>query len=343
MAGIEDVARRAGVSPITVSRVVRNYPNVRTTTRERVQRAITELNYIPNGLARGLKQSRSGLIALLINDIYSPFYTPVARGAEDVARAAGMSTILGNTDEDAEVEAEYLRVMGEHRVDGVILSPTNRAAASIKKYLPRGLPFVLFDRLISGISADVVRCDTMKGTYELCEHILALGHRRIAIVGGLPHVPTWSERVAGYEAALRDNGLQTAPDLIVPGDFTRECGAAYVRKQIAEKNMPDAIIAANAQVALGVLSMLAAQRLRVPDDVAIAAIDDPLPSVPFWPTLTVVQQPTYDMGRKAMEMLIAQISHAGDGRAPSEIVFDAALRIGTSCGEVEGPNHARAP
>jgi len=343
LAGINDVARLAQVSPITVSRVVRNHPHVRTTTRERVQRAIVELNYIPNGLARGLKQSRSGLIALLINDIYSPFYAPVARGAEDVTRAAGMSIILGNTDEDAGVEAEYLRVMGVHRVDGVILSPTDHAAASIEKYLPRGLPLVLFDRPIPGMSADVVRCDTTAGTYALCEHILALGHRRIAIVGGLPHVPTWRERVSGFEAAFRDSDRQVAPELIVPGDFTRECGSGYIRDRIAEKNMPDAIVAANAQVALGVLSELAARRLRVPHDVAVAAIDDPLPSVPFWPTLTVVHQPTYDMGRKAAEMLTDRIRHGTDGHTPSEIVFDATLQIGTSCGETSHSHLARAP
>lgn len=333
MARVEDVARCAGVSPTTVSRVVNNHVNVSRATRERVKRAIAELNYIPNALARSLKQARSDLIALIITDISSPFFTDVACGAEDAARMAGLSLVLGNSGEDPAIEAEYLRVMGERRVDGVILVPTDRAADALSRSLPIGIPVVLFDRHVPGVDADVVYCDTRTGTYVLCRHLLALGHRRIAIVGGMPPVETWGERVDGYEAALRDAGIPLSADLVIPGDYKGGGGVAAARELLARGERPDAIIAANAQVAIGVLNALGAAGCRVPEDVGVAAIDDPFPSSTFWPRLTVVEQPGYEMGKAAVELLAGQLGSTEREFQPRQVVFDARLKIGTSCGE----------
>jgi LacI family transcriptional regulator len=333
MASIEDVARRAGVSPITASRVVRSHPNVTPATRERVQRAIAELNYIPNGVARGLRQSRSGLIALIITDITSPFFTAVARGAEDAARAAGMKLILGNSDDDAEIEAEYLRSMGEHRVDGVVLVPTEHARQALGNRLPKTMPIVLLDRGVAGVEADLVRCDTGTATRELCRHLWKLGRRRIAIVGGAPSSPTWYERVDGYRAALGEAGYVPSDDLVVPGDYTPDAGGEAVRHLLALSPPPDAIIAANAQVAHGVLDALVAHGRRVPDDIAVAAIDDPLPPSAFWPRLTVVEQPGYEMGKAAVDLILSRLAHPRTQEPARELVFPATLKIGVSCGE----------
>lgn len=330
---IEDVARHAGVSPITVSRVVRNHTNVSPATRERVQRVIAELNYIPNAVARGLKRARSDLVALLITDITSPFFTAVARGAEDAAREAGLSLVLGNSEEDPELEAEYLRVMGERRVDGVILVPTDQAKGSLDRGLPREIPLVVFDRSLPGLEADVVRCDTRAGTFALCQHLLGLGYRRIAIVGGMPSVQTWPERIAGYQAALRAAGLPTPPDLVIAGDYNRDGGAEAVRALLRRGDRPDAIVAANAQVALGVLDELVASGCRIPEDVGVAAIDDPFPRSSFCPQLTIVEQPGYAMGKAAVDLLTARMDPARRADPPREIVFEATLRIGISCGE----------
>jgi len=333
VAGIEDVARRAQVSPITVSRVVNRRPNVSRATRDRVLRAIADLNYIPNAAARGLKQARSDLIALIVTDINSPFYTAVARGAEDAARAEGLSLILGNSDEDPTVEANYLRIMGERRVDGVILSPTYQAADALVRSLPVGLPVVLFDRAVAGVDADQVQCNTRDGARDLCRHILGLGHRRIAIVGGMPSVDTWQERVDGYQAALREAGQALDPDLVIPGDYKGTGGVAAVRALLARRERPDAIIGANAQVTLGVLNELSAHRLRAPDDIGVAAIDDPLPNVTFWPRLTVVEQPGYEMGKAAVELVVARLRGTRREPQPWKLMFDAHLRLGMSCGE----------
>lgn len=334
MASIQDVARLAGVSPITVSRVVRNQNHVSQATREQVLDAIATLNYIPNAVARGLRQARSGMIAFLVTDISSPFYTAVAHGATDAARANGLSLLFGNTAEDAAVETEYLRAIGERRVDGVVFAPTSVAAvAALPRTLPVETPVVFFDRAFPGVEADVVRCDTRRGVYALCRHLIGLGHRRIAIVGGVPKVPTWHERVAGYRDALSEAGLAVCPELEIAGDYERGGGTTAVRHLLTAGELPDVIVAANSQVALGVLDALAVAGRRVPEDVGVASVDDPLPKSGFWPRFTVVEQPGYDMGKAAVELLVARLRDPRGTSEPREVVFDADLLVGTSCGE----------
>jgi LacI family transcriptional regulator, galactose operon repressor len=335
-ASIADVARRAGVSPVTVSRVVRNHANVSPATRERVEQAIAELGYIPNAVARGLKRARSDLIALVATNQVSPFFAAVAQGAATAARSAGLTLVLANSEDDPLLEEEYLRTMGEHRFGGVILVPTTGASRVLTQRLPRTIPVVLLDRGLVGVEADLVRCDTLAGTRALCHHLIGIGCRRIAIVGGAPTSPTWDERVAGYRAALQEAGLPTPDDLVVPGDYGREGGAAAVRG-LSAPAPPDAIIAANDQVALGVLDELVARGRRVPDDVVLGSIDDPLPPSAFWPRLTVVEQPGNEMGKAAVDLLVSRM-HAGGSALPyRELVFEAELKIGASSGRSHGP------
>jgi len=335
MASIDEVARRAGVSPITVSRVMRNHPNVREETRHRVLLAVSDLHYVPNAVARGLKQSRSGLVALVITDMVDPFFTVVTRGVEDAVRKAGMMLVLGNSDNDLALEMEYLRVMGEHRVDGIILLPTPRPVDFALPPLPRSIPLVIIDRSLLGVVADVVRCDTASGVKALCRHLLALGHRRIAIVGGLPETLTWQERVSGYQMAMQEAGLRLPASLVVDGNYKADGGAAAVRLLMANpaSARPDAIIAAGTKVVGGVLDELVTLGFRIPEDIAVAAVDDPFPKSKFSPRLTVVEQPGYDMGRVAVEMLLSRLPPVSSDAPPREIVFDTTFRIGETCGE----------
>ena len=337
MASLDDVARRAGVSPITVSRVMRRHPNVREETRRRVLQAVSDLHYVPNAIARGLKQSRSGLIALIITDMVDPFFSVVAHGVEDAVRKAGMMLVLGNSGDELALEVEYLRIMEEHRVAGIILVPTPRMSGISLPALPSRTPLVILDRSLPGVEADVVRCDTASGTRALCKHLLALGRRRIAIVGGLPHTLTWQERVSGYQAALADAGLSAPPDFIISGNYKAESGTAAVRTLMAGTERPDAIIAANAKVVRGVLDELINRGCRVPEDVAVSAIDDPLPDSKFWPRLTVVEQPGYEMGKVAVELLLSRLPPISSGAPVREIVFDSVLRPGVTCGERDAP------
>jgi LacI family transcriptional regulator len=297
---------------------------------------VQELGYVPNAVARGLKQSRSGLIALVITDMVDPFFSVVAHGVEDAVRRAGKMLVLGNSADDFTLEVEYLRIMSEHRVDGIILVPAPRSPEAATPQLPKGTPLVILDRSLPGIAADVVRCDTASGTRALCQHLLALGRRRIAIVGGLPYTLTWQERIGGYLEALREAGITLPPEFVIHGDYKAESGKAAVSVLMTMPQPPDAIIAANAKVVRGVLDELVARGCRVPEDVAVSAIDDPLPESSFWPRLTVVEQPGYEMGVAAVDLLMTRLEPGGLDLPPREVVFTSTLRPGTTCGEHAG-------
>jgi DNA-binding LacI/PurR family transcriptional regulator len=223
--------------------------------------------------------------------------------------------------------------MGERRVDGLVLVPTSQAGSALKSQFPWHLPVVLLDRELADTEMSSVRCDSQAGTVLLCQHLIRLGHRRIAIVGGLPGVSTWEERVAGYRAALDGAHIPIVPELIIPGTYRGESGAGAVRRLCSGDGLPDVIVAANAQVAVGVLDTLVSAGYRVPDDVGVAAIDDPLPGSSFWPRLTVVEQPGYAMGHAAVELLIERLGQPKEQWESRHIVFPASLKLGTSCGE----------
>ena len=339
MVSVRQVAQKAGVSAVTVSRVVNDRGNVTDSTRQRVNEAIRELNYIPNAAARSLKGARTGLIALLTTDISSPFFSSVARGAEDAARAAGLILIQGNSAEDSDIEAAYLRAFGELRVEGLVLTPSPHAGEILRRRIPAHIPVVLLDRRSEGFEADVVRCDTRSATYELSRHLLSLGHKRIALVGGQPIVETWFHRVEGYRRALAEAGLGTSSHLEVQvahaGLRAFDVGVAAIQELAKLPSMPDAVIASNAQVSIGIVEALSGLGLRVPEDMAVASIDDPIPfstRADFWGAMTCVVQPGYDMGTRAVELLTERCN--GSSVPPRDVLFQAALRIGTSCGEL---------
>lgn len=333
MATIQDVARVAGVSPITVSRVYRNGDNVRPETRQRVLQAAAELNYVPNAVARSLRQARSGLLAFINTDMMNPLFYAMARGAEDAAQAAGMTIVLGNSDDDPSLEAKYVRVMAEHRVDGIILIPAPTTTAADIPTLPAKVPLVCLDRRPPDLAASLICCDTITATRGLCRHLFAMGHERVAIAGGMPEVPTWRNRLIGYRQAQREAGRDEADDLVLDGTYRADSGAAAVRELMASAPPPDAIIAASAQVLYGVMDELVRQGQSVPNDVSVCCVDDPaLPNF-VRPKFTYVEQPGYEMGAAAVELVLAAFNR--EPSLPQDREFSATLRIGESCRESE--------
>jgi LacI family transcriptional regulator len=331
MSTIHDVAKAAGVSPMTVSRVFRGASYVRAETRQRVLDAAAELNYVPNAVARSLRQSRSGLLAFIITDMKNPLFYDMARGAEDAAHAADMAIVLGNSDDDPAVEARYLRVMAEHRVDGILLVPTPTSAATAMPQLPARVDLILLDRRPPGVNAGLVSCDTRTATRDLCHHLFALGHARVALVGGMPEVQSWRDRLAGHADAHGEAERVLDDALVIPGDYRASGGRNAVRKLMASPSPPDALIAASTQVLDGVLEELAVLGLRVPEDIAVSCVDDPgFPSF-FRPRFTFVEQPGYEMGAEAVRLLMNGIQN-GHLRQTDK-VFPAQLQIGESCGE----------
>jgi len=315
MATILDVARLAGVSPITVSRVINRSGYFSEQTRQKVDAAILELGYVPNTLARSLRSKRTNTLALIITDITNPFFTTLARGVEDTASDAGFTVIFCNTDESQEEEDKYLQVLLQKQVDGFLLVPAHSSPESIDLIQKHGTPVVVLDRRVPEANVDVVRGDSFGGAYQLTRLLLSLGHRRIAIVSGPQAVSTSSDRVSGYQQALKEAGLAGKPSYIFFGAFTQDSGYELTCRALALDPPPTALVAANNFLGIGALKALQASGIRVPADFSLASFDDlPQALLISFPFFTVASQAAYEMGRQATQLLLERLAKG----APSD-------------------------
>lgn len=319
MTTIRDVARRAGVAPITVSRVINNKGYFTNETRDRVNTAIQALGYMPNSLARSLRSRKTHMLALILTDITNPFWTTVARGVEDAASDASFNVILCNTDESEVEQERYLQVMLEKQVDGVLLVPVGDPYHAIEFIHSQQVPLVILDRRLPGmLTVDVVRCDSEGGAYDLTRLLISLGHRSIAMLSGPRGISTSDDRVSGYHRALAEARRET--EIILYGEFTLESGYRMTQRALALQPRPTAIFAGNNFIAIGALKALRNANLQVPEEMTVVGFDDLPQAMIVDPFLTVASQPAYSMGHKATEVLIARLS----GLAPEtseEIVF----------------------
>lgn len=315
MTTIYDIAKKAGVSPMTVSRVINNSPLISDKTRKKVEEIIRELDYIPNKQARSLTSKETKLVALVIPDISNPFFTNIARGAEDKALQFGYQLILGNTDENKDKEGKYIELLISTGVDGVLIAPTgDGSAANLRKLVKRRIPFVLLDRCVEPIAADIVSGDNQDTTRKLVNHLLELGHRRIALINGPSSVSNARERFQAFKDALVLAGLEVDPSLVIETHFKQDNFAEIVSKLISldAAARPSAILAANNFIGVNTLRALRSLNIRVPEDVSVACFDDPETIPDYNPFLTVAAQPAYDMGFVGMQLLIERI----EGSAP---------------------------
>jgi LacI family transcriptional regulator len=327
---IADVARHAGVSTMTVSRVVNGSHLVSPATRRQVERALRELGYLPNRAARSLVVNRLGVLALLIPDISNPFFPLLVRGAEAAARQADYTLVLGNSDEELEREDAFLRAVCSLGVDGVLLAPAGDGSRSSLDLLRRQrVPCVLIDRDVDGLPCDVVRGESRAATCFLTEHLLGHGHQRIAMVSGPSNVTTARHRELGYADALRAHGLAVEPRLVRHAPYTRAGGHREAFALLSGSDRPTALVTANNFLAFGALDAARELGLAVPEEVAVVTFDD-VEIVAEEPFLTCAAQPAEAMGRVALERLIARLD--GDESPPREVVLDTEVRIRRSCG-----------
>src|SRR5687767_4848477 len=248
---IKDVARRSGVSSMTVSRVINDSERVSPETRRRVEAAISDLGYVPSRLARGLIRQKTGTLALIVPDVANPFFTLVVRGAEDVARRAGYRMILCDTRADLTIEREVIEEMLAHRVEGIVIAPvSDRSKGHLERLERFGVQFVLIDRTVSGIESDVVVGDSTGGARRLVEHLISLGHRRIGFVTEADDVSTARDRREGYEAALAAAGLPLDPNLIVRLTADPAGGFDGMGRLLELEEPPTAVFTVNNLVAL---------------------------------------------------------------------------------------------
>lgn len=334
MATIRDVAQRAEVSPITVSRVINDSGYVSDETRRRVEAAIDELNYVPNILARSLRSKRTHTLALVITDVTNPFWTTVARGVEDKAAENGFSVILCNTDEDPEKEKSYIEVLLQKRVDGVIIVSVNGDGSSLRLLSQQGIPHVVIDRRVKGMHTDLVRGDSVGGAYQLTKHLIELGHRRIAIIAGPEQASTADDRLAGYLKALEEFGIPVDEALIKRGRFDQRTGYELTKEVLELEKRPTALFAGNNFIAIGALIALREQGVRVPDGMALVCFDEIPHLSAVYPFLTVAAQRAYEMGAIGTQLLLERL--AGKREENREVVLETELILRRSSGAEVG-------
>jgi LacI family transcriptional regulator len=313
---ITDVARAAGVSPATVSRVLNGSSGVSAVLAAKVRKAATDLGYVPFSSARALRRQHARVWAAIVSDIENPFFTAVVRGIEDVARKVQHRLVLCNSDEDLERESDYIDVAIAERMAGVVIAVASAKESSLQPLVERNLPVVAIDRC-AGRDIDAVVVDNRLGAEEATRHLLENGSQRVGCITGPARVDTATERLEGYRRALSEAGKPTGSDLVRRADYKETGGHEAALSLLTSRNPPDALFIANNPMAIGALRAIRELGLSVPRDVAIVAFDDSPWCALTNPQLSVVSQPAYEIGRVAAELL----STAGDKRTSRTIVL----------------------
>lgn len=329
---LQEVAKKAGVSIATVSRVVNEDRVVKDETKLRVQKAIKQLGYRPNRVAQRLRTTKrsSRLIGLLIPDIQNPFYVDVIRGIEQYAYANNSAVVIGNFSQNEEREKFYIDILRSESVDAFIVAPFPGMNEYVEELVQEGFAVVCIDRGLPNVDVDVVKVDNFQGAFEAVEHLIKIGHVRIGHIRGNPHIPTTLERQAGYEAALNKYGIVIDPGIIKGRDSDHQSGVEFIGELLDLPNPPTAVFTANNLLTLGALETIHARGLRIPEDIAIVGFDDMYWSMSLNPPLTAVRQSGFEIGRLAIELLYKRI--ADPFRSKVNVVLKTALIVRKSCG-----------
>lgn len=331
---LEEVAKLAGVSRSTVSRVVNNQPNVRPEVRERVWKVIEEVDYHPNRAARSLASRRSSIIGLVIpreiHAVFSDPYFPIL--TEGIARACNernYTMVLGLI--TPEMHDPYRRLVRGGLLDGVIVTSAVQDDPFVLRLLQEEFPFVLVGRAPHHDGVSYVDVDNVSGARTAVQHLARLGYRRIATITGPLNTIPGQDRYEGYQKGLRSAGLTHDPDYVVEGDFGEMSGTRGMEDLLALETPPDAVFAASDMMAIGALKALRAAGLHVPGDVALVGFDDIPLSALLHPPLTTVRQPISGMGYTAATLLFEELE-CEDIESPQRMILPTELVIRASCG-----------
>ncbi|MEW8955917.1 LacI family DNA-binding transcriptional regulator [Clostridium sp.] len=307
-ASIKDVAREAGVSIATVSRVLNDVDVVNEETKKKVVEAIKKLGYRPNIVARSLKTQRTKTIGILVPDISSMFYPEVVRGAEDVANIYDYNIMLCNSDFDLEKEKEYLKVMKEKMVDGLIYMSSYLDSEMLDLINELQVNTVLVESKDENGKLPSVTIDGVQAAYEGTKYLIHKGNKKIAFMGAHKDRPNaWSIRYEGYAKALKEEGMDIDENLLYFKDLRAKSGYEGV-EELLSKGKFDAIFCSSDEIAMGAINALRDKGIKVPEDVDVVGFNDIYTASIFYPKLTTVSQPMYDMGSIAMRLLIKLIN-----------------------------------
>lgn len=329
-ATIRDVARAAGVSVATVSRVLNRSGPVRDQTRERITAAALELHFAPNSTARSLSMRQSHTIGVLLPDLYGEFFSEIIRGIDQTVQANGFHALISSSHNDAaEVEAALRAMRG--RVDGLILMASGLDATTLARILPDRTPVVLLNSSYDGPGYDTLDIDNFGGACAMTEYLLQLGHKEIHMIRGPDGHRDASEREAGFISTLDRFGLPAGKHTVVAGEFTEASGFRAAQHILSSPRRPSAIFAANDSMAVGALSAARAAGLRVPEDVAVVGFDDISIAHYVNPPLTTVRVSISALGARAADQLFCSINAENKNERKHEIL-PTELVIRRSCG-----------
>lgn len=325
MATINDVADEAGVSVATVSHVINGTRYVSDELTERVERAMEELGYHPNAVARSLKTQKTKIIGLIVSDISNPFFSTLLRGVEDHALEKDHSLIVCNTDETLEKEKLYIDVLSQKKTDGLIVAPTGKSDQELSKLKERNVPLVFVDRTLKEIEAPSVLSDNVAGAEAATRHLVDLGHRRIGIILGLESVNTSRERLRGYRNVIRKRSLNYDEDLVKQG-YSQVAGGAEAARELLELNSPPtAIFSTNNLMTIGAMQGIQESGKECPGNISLVGFDDFEWASTFRPRLTTVAQSPYEIGSEAAKLLFDSIESGS--RETSEVRIPTKLKV----------------
>ncbi len=329
---IRDIARLAGVSVATVSGVFNNKPTVKPALVEKVKKAMEALDYHPDQVARSLRVRRTFTVGMVIADVTNPFFTEVIRGVEKEAQGNGYSVILCDANEDPALERHYLGTLFSRRVDGVLLAPTGPPPAQESRVHKR-FPIVLIDRVPLGFAGDAVMTDNFGAAYDGTCHLIELGHRQIAIITGHLNFSNGLDRLDGFRKALQEEHLALPDEYLRRGNFQTESGYRCGLELMRLPTPPTAIFSCNNKMTLGLMRALGELHVHCPEAVSVLGFDDFEWSAYFTPRLTTIAQPTYEMGRQAMQVLLRKLQASAEnnglsgGSPETSIRLKAELRV----------------
>ena len=328
---IKEVAKLAGISTSTVSHVINKTRFVSRHTRAKVLKAIDELDYRPNIVARSLRSKKTGTVGLIICDLRNPFFSEVLQGIETYLGKKSYDIIVTNTDYDTDKEKESAEMFYSKRVDGIIIVPGGDNDEQVRFLTERDIPVVLLDKRIPNLNVDVLLVNNIEGSKQLIEHLISLGHERIGIIAGPLNSTTGKERLEGYLKALREHSIPEDKDLIKIGDFKKQSGYLLTLELLSLSFPPTVIFACNNLMGLGAMEATRERKIRMPEEIGLAIFDD-LPWFNYVnPPLTVVAQPSSRLGETAGELLFEQMRKKR--KRPKEVVLDVQLKIRQSAGE----------
>jgi LacI family transcriptional regulator len=330
MTTIKDVAREAGVSIATVSRVFNNIGPVDEETRKHVRQVARQLKYIPNALGRSLSTKRTDAIGLLLPDLFGEFFSEVLRGSDQTAQQSQYHLVVSSShNSKGEIQAALTMMRG--RVDGLVIMSPHIDAETLDEYLPQTLPVVLLNCYVESNGFDSLNIDNFGGAYQMVKHLLGHGHKRIAIIQGIEKNFDAAERLRGYRFAMQENNGQLDPHLEIPGNFSEASGYDAVKHLLAIASRPTAIFACNDSMAIGALSALRDHGIQVPEEIALTGFDD-VPIAPYLtPSLTSVQVGIHNLGVRAIETAIHAVRNKNAHRK-QQMLLQTKLSLRQSCG-----------